>query len=134
MNSILNLKRDSICVRCLCIMGYLANLLKLIGGVSAFEILAYRIVLSMIFMILMIVVLKKSQTFKRDLKHLFSHPIELIVIIIAGYVITINWGTFIWAVSNGHVLQSSLGYYINPLVSILLAFIFLKRDSINLKR
>ena len=76
-------------------MGYLANLLE-IGGVSAFEILAYRIVLSMIFMILMIVVLKKSQTFKRDLKHLFSHPIELIVIIIAGYVITINWGTFIW--------------------------------------
>lgn len=37
-------------------------------------------------MILIIVVLKKSQTFKRDLKHLFSHPIELIVIIIAGYV------------------------------------------------
>ena len=125
MNSILNLKRDSICVRCLCIMGILPIYWKLIGGVSAFEILAYRIVLSMIFMILMIVVLKKSQTFKRDLKHLFSHPIELIVIIIAGYVITINWGTFIWAVSNGHVLQSSLGYYINPLVSIL-AFIFLK--------
>ena len=40
--------------------------------------------------------------------------------------ITINWGTFIWAVSNGHVLQTSLGYYINPLVSVLLAFIFLK--------
>lgn len=33
---------------------------------------------------------------------------------------------FIWAVSNGHVLQTSLGYYINPLVSVLLAFIFLK--------
>ena len=59
MNSILNLKRDSICVRCLCIMGYLANLLEISGGVSAFEILAYRIVLSMIFMILMIVVLKE---------------------------------------------------------------------------
>ena len=102
-------------------MGILPIYWKLIGGVSAFE--AYRIVLSMIFMILMIVVLKKSQTFKRDLKHLFS-SIELIVIIILGYVITINWGTFIWYVSNGHVLQSSLGYYINPLVSILLAFIF----------
>lgn len=63
---------------------------KLIGGVSAFEILAYRIVLSMIFMILIIVVLKKSQTFKRDLKHLFSHPIELIVIIIAGYVMQLT--------------------------------------------
>ena len=50
----------------------------------------------------------------------------LIAIIVAGYVITVNWGTFIWAVSNGHVLQSSLGYYINPLVSIVLALIFLK--------
>ena len=49
-----------------------------------------------------------------------------IAIIVAGYVITVNWGTFIWAVSNGHVLQSSLGYYINPLVSIVLALIFLK--------
>lgn len=55
-----------------------------------------------------------------------SHPVQLIAIIVAGYVITVNWGTFIWAVSNGHVLQSSLGYYINPLVSIVLALIFLK--------
>ncbi|MCI2774051.1 RarD protein [Staphylococcus petrasii] len=99
---------------------------RMIGGISAFEILAYRIVLSMIFMILMVFVLRKSQTFQRDLNHLFTHPIQLVAIIVAGYVITINWGTFIWAVSNGHVLQSSLGYYINPLVSILLAFIFLK--------
>jgi len=99
---------------------------RLIGGISAFEILAYRIVLSMVFMILMVFILRKSQTFKRDLTHLFTNPIQLVAIIIAGYVITINWGTFIWAVSNGHVLQASLGYYINPLVSILLAFIFLK--------
>lgn len=99
---------------------------RLIGGISAFEILAYRIVLSMVFMILMVFILRKSQTFKHDLTHLFTKPIQLVAIIIAGYVITINWGTFIWAVSNGHVLQASLGYYINPLVSILLAFIFLK--------
>ena len=78
----------------------------------------------MIFMILMIVVLKKSQTFKRDLKHLFSHPIELIVIIIR--LCDHNQLGNVHLVSNGHVLQSSLGYYINPLVSILLAFIFLK--------
>lgn len=99
---------------------------RLIHGISAFEILAYRIVLAMIFMILMIFVLKKSQAFKQDINQLVAHPIQLVAIIIAGYVITINWGTFIWAVSNGHVLQTSLGYYINPLVSILLAFIFLK--------
>src|SRR5699024_936911 len=49
----------------------------------------------------------------------------LIAIITAGYIITLNRGTFKWAVNNHHVLQASLGYYINPLVSILFAFIFL---------
>ncbi len=44
----------------------------------------------------------------------------------SGLCYHIKLGTFIWAVTNGHVLQTSLGYYINPLVSILLALIFLK--------
>ena len=78
-------------------------------------------------MILVLIVGRNQrQAFIRDVNQLFSHPIQLIAIIVAGYVITINWGTFIWAVTNGHVLQSSLGYYINPLVSIVLALIFLK--------
>ncbi|MCU5745506.1 EamA family transporter RarD [Staphylococcus sp. SQ8-PEA] len=97
----------------------------LIHGIAPFEILAYRIVLSMIFMI--IVAFTSQQThFTSDLTQLIKNPIQLGAIIIAGYVITINWGTFIWAVNNHHVLQTSLGYYINPLVSILLALIFLK--------
>lgn len=60
------------------------------------------------------------------MNQLLGKPIQLLAIVVAGYVITLNWGTFIWAVTNGHVLQTSLGYYINPLVSILLALIFLK--------
>lgn len=78
-------------------------------------------------MILLLVVGRKQrEAFLRDVNQLFIHPVQLVAIIVAGYVITINWGTFIWAVTNGHVLQSSLGYYINPLVSIVLALIFLK--------
>lgn len=100
---------------------------ELINHIGAFEILAFRIIFSMIFMILVLIVGRNQrQAFIRDVNQLFSHPIQLIAIIVAGYVITINWGTFIWAVTNGHVLQSSLGYYINPLVSIVLALIFLK--------
>lgn len=98
----------------------------LINDIGAFEILSFRIVLSMIFMLFIVVLTKNTEPFKRDIQRLFTNPIQLIAIIAAGYVITINWGTFIWAVTNGHVLQSSLGYYINPLVSILLALIFLK--------
>ena len=99
---------------------------ELISDIGAFEILAFRIVLSMVFMLFILIMTKNTAPFKRDIKQLFTNPIQLIAIIAAGYVITINWGTFIWAVTNGHVLQSSLGYYINPLVSILLALIFLK--------
>ena len=100
---------------------------ELIDHIGAFEILAFRIIFSMIFMILLLVVGRKQrEAFLRDVNQLFTHPVQLVAIIVAGYVITINWGTFIWAVTNGHVLQSSLGYYINPLVSIVLALIFLK--------
>ncbi|WP_426786997.1 EamA family transporter RarD [Staphylococcus capitis] len=100
---------------------------ELIDHIGAFEILAFRIIFSMIFMILLLVVGRKQREgFLRDVNQLFTHPVQLVAIIVAGYVITINWGTFIWAVTNGHVLQSSLGYYINPLVSIVLALIFLK--------
>lgn len=99
---------------------------ELISDIGAFEILAFRIVLSMVFMLFILIITKNTAPFKRDIKQLFTNPIQLIAIIAASYVITINWGTFIWAVTNGHVLQSSLGYYINPLVSILLALIFLK--------
>lgn len=98
----------------------------LINDIGAFEILSFRIVLSMIFMLFIVILTKNTEPFKRDIQRLFTNPMQLIAIIAAGYVITINWGTFIWAVTNGHVLQSSLGYYINPLVSILLALIFLK--------
>ena len=86
----------------------------LIEDIGAFEILAFRIILSMIFMLIVVVVTNNTAPFKRDLQQLIANPIQLIAIIAAGYVITINWGTFIWAVTNGHVLQSSLGYYINP--------------------
>ena len=99
---------------------------ELIDHIGAFEILAFRIIFSMIFMILLLVVGRKQrEAFLRDVNQLFT-SCTTCSNYCSGYVITINWGTFIWAVTNGHVLQSSLGYYINPLVSIVLALIFLK--------
>ncbi|MCZ2500384.1 EamA family transporter, partial [Xylophilus sp. Kf1] len=85
---------------------------RLIDEIGAFEILAFRIIFSVIFMIFVLIIGKNQRNaFFRDVNQLVSHPVQLIAIIVAGYVITVNWGTFIWAVSNGHVLQSSLGYY-----------------------
>ncbi|MCD8915120.1 EamA family transporter RarD [Staphylococcus simulans] len=97
---------------------------SMLGDISPFEVLAYRIVLSMIFMVVLIVAIGKKDQFISSIKALTTK--QLWALIAAGYIITLNWGTFIWAVNNHHVLQTSLGYYINPLVSIVLAMIFLK--------
>ncbi|HDC9586932.1 TPA: EamA family transporter RarD [Staphylococcus aureus] len=100
---------------------------QFVDAIGAFEILAFRIIFSVIFMIFILAVGQKQRNaFQRDMNQLLAKPIQLLAIVVVGYVITLNWGTFIWAVTNGHVLQTSLGYYINPLVSILLALIFLK--------
>ena len=57
---------------------------------------------------------------------LFTVPEKRLFVILAGLTVTINWGLYIWAVNNGHTIEASVGYYINPLISILLALVFLR--------
>lgn len=98
----------------------------LIEDISATEILMYRIVLSLVFMIILVPITKQTTQLKDDFQQFIKTPRKLLIIITAGYVVTLNWGTFIYAINEGFVLQTSLGYYINPLVSIFLAMLFFK--------
>ncbi|MFO3719957.1 EamA family transporter RarD [Staphylococcus felis] len=98
----------------------------LIHGINAIETLMVRIILSLLFMIILVPLLKQTNQLLHDIRFLVRYPKKLFIIVIAGYIVTINWGTFIYAIESGYVLQTSLGYYINPLVSILLAMIFFK--------
>jgi chloramphenicol-sensitive protein RarD len=99
---------------------------KMIEGVSSEEILAHRIIWSFVFMMFVLLFTRKIPLLKEDLKALSANRLKMITIIAASLVITVNWYTFIWAVDNGHVVQASLGYYINPLVSVLLGIFFFK--------
>lgn len=56
---------------------------------------------------------------------LLHQPRTLLALCLSAALIGINWGVFIWAVTHNHVLESSLGYYINPLLNVLLGFAFL---------
>ncbi|MBI5975479.1 EamA family transporter RarD [Staphylococcus canis] len=98
----------------------------LIHGIDAIETLMIRIVLSLILLAVLVPLLKQKHQLTLDLKYLLEYPKKLFIIILAGYIVTINWGTFIYAIEAGYVLQTSLGYYINPLVSIFLSMIFFK--------
>ncbi|MBO3061624.1 EamA family transporter RarD [Mammaliicoccus fleurettii] len=107
------------------IWGILPIYWNLVNEIGPFEILAHRIIWSAVFMLLLLTFTKQLSMFKNATIKLFKQKKMVLAIIAAGYIITVNWGTFIWAVNNHHVLQASLGYYINPLMSIFLAFIFL---------
>lgn len=60
---------------------------------------------------------KQRNAFQRDMNQLLAKPIQLLAIVVAGYVITLNWGTFIWAVTNGHVLQNKFRLLYNHLLA-----------------
>ena len=97
---------------------------KLITGVSPLAIMCYRIIWSFVFMLGFIGLSGRWQQFVSELKRIWQNKKFAGMIILAAILISINWFTFIFTVSAGHVMEASLGYYINPLVNVLLATVF----------
>jgi chloramphenicol-sensitive protein RarD len=102
----------------------------LLKPASAMEILSHRVVWSLVFL-LIIVYFKKLFS---DIKVALFDKRKMILLFFASIFITINWGVFIWAVNNGHVIETSLGYFINPLVSVALGVIVLKEKLRTLQK
>jgi chloramphenicol-sensitive protein RarD len=90
-------------------------------GVPAPEILAHRIAWSVAFLLLVVTVRRHWPELKRQLS-----PGVVGRLAISAVLISTNWLIYIWAVNAAHVLDASLGYFVNPLVSVLLAVIFLR--------
>ncbi len=105
----------------------------LLSHVEAYSILAQRIVWSFVFM-LVVVICKNPKYFIADCKLLWSDKKGVILMLGASILITMNWLIYIWAVNNGHVMDASVGYYLNPLVSVLLGVIFFDEYLITAKK
>ncbi|MGW0032490.1 EamA family transporter RarD [Streptomyces sp. NPDC003314] len=94
----------------------------LLKPAGAIEILAHRMVWSLAFVGLALLVLRRWGW----IRELARSPRKLGLIILAATVITVNWGLYIWSVNTGHVVEASLGYFINPLVTIALGVLVLQ--------
>jgi len=94
---------------------------RLLEGVPAIEILVHRMVWSMLF-VAAILTIKKDWHWLRGAVH---NRRMMLTYTLAAILLSINWFTYIWAVNAGFVVEASLGYFINPLVNILLGVIFL---------
>ncbi|TMN37092.1 EamA family transporter RarD [Pseudoalteromonas sp. S2755] len=94
---------------------------KQLVHVDAIEILIHRVVWSVFFIAL--IVLAKQQWPK--IKAILANPKLLAMLTLTALLLGFNWGLFIWSVNNGFMLDASLGYYINPLLNVLLGMLFL---------
>ena len=92
-----------------------------------FEIVVWRVIFGFAFGLAVILVTRKFSEYLS----VFKQPKQLLWISLAAVVIYINWQVYVYAVAENHVLEASLGYFINPLVTIALATIFLK-EKLNL--
>lgn len=99
---------------------------KLLQHVDAMEILASRFLWSAVFVFLLLCVSGKLQVFVQETKAIFSTWKTSICMILAAIMISFNWGIFIWAVEDGRIVETSMGYYINPLMNVLFGVLFLR--------
>jgi chloramphenicol-sensitive protein RarD len=92
----------------------------LLKPAGAIEILAHRMIWSLV----AVGVILSAQRHWRSIKTLRAGRVALLAL--AAAVITVNWGTYIYAVNSGHTIEAALGYFINPLVSVLLGVLVLR--------
>jgi len=93
----------------------------LLEPAGAIEILAHRILWSMLTMVLLVLVLRRTQQFRALLRDRRA----FVLLWVAALVITFNWGTYIYGVTTERVVETSLGYFINPLVTVLMGVVIL---------
>ena len=111
------------------IWGVLPIYWKLLNQVPALEILAHRVIWSFIF-VLIIVFFLKRKLLKNFFQVQMSQRKTWLGLLLASLFISINWLTYIFAVNTNHIVEASLGYYINPLITVILGVLVL-REKMN---
>jgi chloramphenicol-sensitive protein RarD len=93
----------------------------LLEPAGALEILAHRIAWSLVTMGLLVLALGRTSV----VRGLFGDRRVFGLLALAACLVTVNWATYIWGVNNGHVVETSLGYFVNPLVTVLMGVFIL---------
>ncbi|MFS0689134.1 EamA family transporter RarD [Sporosarcina sp. 179-K 8C2 HS] len=108
------------------IWGFMPIYWKHLEHVQSDEILTGRIMWAFVSTVLVVLLMKNGRQLIYDIRELWKSQSQFWSLFVATVLITANWFTYIWAVNHNYIVQTSLGYYINPLVSVLLGIFFLK--------
>jgi chloramphenicol-sensitive protein RarD len=100
---------------------------KQVSNVAPFEVLIHRVIFSVFVLLIMLTIAKQFNLIKPILKT----PNSLKYLFISAILVSTNWLIFIYAISENKILEASLGYYINPLISMFFGYIFFKEKLNN---
>lgn len=110
------------------IWGIIPLFWKLLEHVSSIEILMSRVIWSFVLTTAFVLIIGQRKHLIIDLRFLWKNQKQFWSLFAASIIVSTNWGIYIWAVNNDHIIESSLGYYINPLISVLFGFLFFKES------
>ena len=99
---------------------------KLLHQAGALEILSHRVFWSLFFLFLFLVITQRVGAFCHEVCSIKNDPRRILGVLASTLLITLNWLVYIWAVNDNRIIETSLGYYINPLVNVLLGVALLK--------
>jgi len=95
---------------------------KTLDGIPAEEVIVHRVIWSALFSVGLLLIWRHRGWWQE----LYNHPKRFLVLAASGTLIACNWLIYVWAVHYDRMVEASLGYYINPLVNVLLAMLFLR--------
>jgi chloramphenicol-sensitive protein RarD len=108
-------------IGCYIAWGVLPIYWKGLHQVAALQVISHRIAWSFILLAIVLLITRQWQAFRSSLNRRV-----LLIYLAAAVLLSINWLTYVWAVNAGFIVETSLGYFINPLLSVLMGVIFLR--------
>lgn len=109
--------------------GFAPLYFKYLAFIPVYEILAHRVIWSLVVTALFI----SFTGGWANVQKVCKHPKSLLFLAVTTLLISTNWLVFIWAINNGRMLDASLGYFINPIINVVLGLIFLKESLSRIK-
>jgi chloramphenicol-sensitive protein RarD len=106
--------------------GFFPIYFKMLHQVPALQILGHRVVWSLLFLLFLVLCVREGSALRRSL----SNRRTVLIYLLAAVFLSANWLTYIWGVNAGFVVETSLGYFINPLMNVLLG-VFLLRERLR---
>lgn len=109
--------------------GFAPLYFKYLEFIPVYEILAHRVIWSVFITAIFITYFKHWS----NVWQVCTSPKSLFILTITAILISVNWTVFIWAINNGRMLEASLGYFINPIINVILGLVFLHERLSRLK-